>query len=73
MILEGTQLYRLVSGNKMVYKTLGGVVDFLCDFDDGRERKHWDERVYRVLYRQCTKIIEAWCGGEKGEWFQEDV
>jgi hypothetical protein len=73
MILGDAQLYRLASGNKMAYKHLDDFIDLLWDFDDGRSRKHWEERGYRVLYRRCVKIIETWCGGDEGEMFREGV
>lgn len=72
-ILDSTQPYRLASGNKMAYKDLEDFVDFLWDFDDGLDRKHWAERSYRVLYQRCVKIVEDWCGEEEAEEFMEDV
>ena len=35
IILEGTQPYQLVSGNKMAYKRLSDFIGFLWDFGDG--------------------------------------
>lgn len=73
MILDNGQRYRLASGNKMAFKDLEGFVDFLWDFDDGRSRKHWEERGYRVLYQRCVRLIETWCGEEESEVFQKQV
>jgi hypothetical protein len=69
MILDSSQLYRLTSGNEMAYKDLDDFVDFLWDFDNGRSRKHWDNRRYRVLCKRCAKIIETWCDEEEVELF----
>ncbi|KAH7335085.1 hypothetical protein BKA66DRAFT_448656 [Pyrenochaeta sp. MPI-SDFR-AT-0127] len=57
----------------MAYKDLDDFIDLLWDFDDGRSRKHWEDRGYRVLYKRSVKIVETWCGqGEAGR-FQERV
>lgn len=69
MILDSSQLYRLAGGNEMAYKDLDDFIDFLWDFDDGRSRKHWNNRGHRVLYKRCAKIIETWCDDEEVEWF----
>jgi hypothetical protein len=68
-----TEPYRLASGNKMAYKDLKEFVDFLWDFKDGRERKHWQERGYRVLYERCARIVEMCCGEDEGEKFRGRV
>ena len=74
MILEdGSQAYRLASGNKMAYKDLDDFIDFLWDFDDGRRRKHWEGRGYRVLYKRCAKLIATWCDEEEAQWFCSTV
>jgi hypothetical protein len=61
--------YRLASGNKMAFKELGSFVDFLWDFDDGQERKHWAQKGYRVLYERCIQIISDCCGQRTAELF----
>jgi hypothetical protein len=72
---EGEEVgaYRLASGNKMAYKSLEGFIDFLWDFNDGRERKHWEERSYRVLQQRCVGLMETWCGKEWGEKLQVNI
>ena len=57
----------------MAFKDLEDFVDTLWDFDDGGSRKHWEERPYRVLYQRCVHLVEAWCGEEESEVFQEQV
>lgn len=55
----GQARYRLASGNKMAHKDLDGFIDFLWDFDDKVERKHWRRKGYRMLYERCVKLITA--------------
>lgn len=54
---HGRQEVWLVRGNKMAFKQLGAFVDFLWDYNDGWERKHWDSKGYRVLYQRCVRIV----------------
>ena len=65
--------YRLASGNKMAYKNLVDFVNFLWDFNDGQERKHWEKKGYRVLYERCVQIIESCYGIRRAARFSSDV
>ena len=47
----------IVRGNKMAYKSLGPFIDFLWDYNDGKERKHWEDKGYRTLYQRSVRIV----------------
>jgi hypothetical protein len=42
----------LVAGNRSDYKRVSDLGHFLFDFNDGRIRKHWEDRPYRKLYQR---------------------
>jgi len=42
----------LKSSNRCDFKRVSDLGHFLFDFDDGRIRKHWEDRPYRKLYRR---------------------
>lgn len=50
-IMEGG--VHLISGNRCDFKKVINVGQFLFDFDDGRIRKHWEDRPFRKLYRRA--------------------
>lgn len=49
-------VYRM-SGNRSDFKVVSHLGHFLFDFEDGRIRKHWDDRPYRVLYRRALTAV----------------
>lgn len=46
-----------MSGNRCNFKIVAHLGQFLFDFDDGKIRKHWDARQYRVLYRRALAAL----------------
>ncbi len=46
-----------MSGNRCDFKVVSHLGHFLFDFEDGRIRKHWDERPYRTLYRTALTAV----------------
>ena len=50
--IMGEPIY-LISGNRCDFKQPTHLGHFLFDFDDGRTRKHWEDRGFRKLYRRA--------------------
>jgi hypothetical protein len=48
----------LMSGNRCDFKEVSNLVDFLFNYDDGRQRAHWEDRPFRKLYRRARTILE---------------
>jgi hypothetical protein len=42
----------LVAGNRSDYKRVSDLGHFLFDYNDGKVRKHWEDRPYRKLYQR---------------------
>jgi hypothetical protein len=42
----------LISGNRCDFKRVGELREFLFDFNDGRIRRHWEDKPYRKLYHR---------------------
>jgi hypothetical protein len=57
-------VYRML-GNRCDFKVVSHLGHFLFDFEDGRVRKHWDERPYRILYRRALTAVAFLGGGLK--------
>jgi len=54
ILIDGVHL---VSGNRSDYKQVSDLGHFLFNFGDGRIRKHWDNKPFRVLYqRGCIAL-----------------
>lgn len=49
-------VYR-VSGNRCDFKVVHHLGQYLFDFDDGLVRKHWDARLFRVLFHRASTAI----------------
>lgn len=47
----------LISGNRCDFKQASHLGHFLFDFDDGRVRKHWEDRPFRKLYRRARTAM----------------
>lgn len=53
----------VVSGNRSDFKKAHQLGRFLFDFDDGRTRRHWEDRPYRKLYQLATGWLESLANG----------
>lgn len=49
-------VYRM-SGNRCEFKVVAHLGHFLFDFDDGKVRKHWEDRPYRAMYRRASTAV----------------
>jgi hypothetical protein len=59
----------VVTGNRMRYKDgPAELVDYLFDFDDGKERGAWRKLAYRRLYEGTVRLVEE---ALDGEWAKE--
>ena len=46
-----------VSGNRCDFKVVHHLGQYLFDFEDGLVRKHWEIRLFRVLFRRASVAI----------------
>ena len=49
----------LTGGNRSEFKTAWHMGHYLFDVNDGRERKHWDSKPFRQLYRRARTALRA--------------
>ena len=48
----------LVSGNRSELKDVATLVRYLFDYDDDRQRAHWEDRPFRKLYRRARTALD---------------
>jgi hypothetical protein len=53
----------LISGNRYNFKEPSLLGKFLFSFDDGRTRTHWEDRLFRALYRRAATVLLPRAGG----------
>src|SRR5436305_3107836 len=47
-----------VTSKRLVIRTINELVDYFWDFDDNRQRQHWDDYAFRALYRRCVQVLK---------------
>lgn len=62
-----------VTGNRMTWKELGPLVDFLWNYDDRLARTHWQNKGYRILYQRCSEAIRKTLGKDGRRAWQLDL
>ncbi len=63
----------LINGNKMTFKHLYDLVDYLWDYNDAMKRTHWEHKGYRALYQRVSRVIKVTFGRRACEKWQGDV
>ncbi len=61
----------VVDGNRMRFKDAYDFVAFLWEFDDKLERKHWECKGYRLLYRRVLSTLHAHAPRVIRQWREE--
>lgn len=62
----------MVTGNKMRFEGVKDLVHFLFMWDDGKERRGWGSKPYRVIFQKSFELIERRLGYSRAErWLEE--
>ena len=62
----------IVMGNKMRFEKMGDLLDFLFLSDDGKERRGWTGKPYRMILQKKFEMIERRLGYKKAsKWLGE--
>ncbi|KFY09998.1 hypothetical protein V491_07848 [Pseudogymnoascus sp. VKM F-3775] len=62
----------VVTGNKMRFEGVKDLVHFLFMWDDGKERRGWESKPYRVIFQKSFEMIERRLGYSRAEkWLEE--
>ena len=61
-----------VTGNKMRFERVSGLLDFLFLWEDGEERPGWGNKPYRAILQKSFELIERRLGYRKADqWLDE--
>ncbi len=61
-----------VTGNKIRFKKVADLLDFLFLWEDGQERPGWGHKPYRAILQKSFELIERRLGYRSAErWFDE--
>jgi hypothetical protein len=63
----------IVTGNRMTFKRLSVLVNFLWDHNDGLHRNHWEHKGYRTLYQRCSDMMTELSGVKVTEIWQQTL
>ena len=51
-----------VTSGCLAIRSIKELVNYFWNFDDNKERKHWDDYAFRALYRRCVQILRKSLG-----------
>ena len=61
-----------VTGNKMRFERVADLLDFLFLWEDGKERRGWGSKPYRVILQKSFELVERRLGYRRADkWLDE--
>jgi hypothetical protein len=64
----------LVTGNKMRFETASKLLEFLFLWDDGKARRGWESRPYRMILQKSFNLVKGRLGQRKADcWLHEHL